>query len=182
MTEITRIPLLPIEKGALGKIWLGVAAIMLAAAGLAWAVMPVSVDVETIEAGTGPNPTINDVAFVNYKGMFDDGKVFDQGKQIPFPLQGVVPGFTKALLQTQAGGTYRVKIPSELGYGSEERKDPRTQKVVIPANSDLTFELEVLGFMTGEQFQQAQQQMMMQQQQGGPQAGPQGAPGPAPRP
>jgi hypothetical protein len=35
MTEITRVPLQPIAKGSLSKIWLGVAAIALAAGGIA---------------------------------------------------------------------------------------------------------------------------------------------------
>ena len=33
MTEITRVPLQPIAKGALGKLWIGVAAVALAAGG-----------------------------------------------------------------------------------------------------------------------------------------------------
>ena len=35
MTEITRVPLQPIAKGSLGKLWLGVAAVALAAGGTA---------------------------------------------------------------------------------------------------------------------------------------------------
>ena len=40
MTEITRVPLQPIAKGALTKLWLGVVAAALAAAGVAWAALP----------------------------------------------------------------------------------------------------------------------------------------------
>ena len=43
MTEITRVALQPIAKGALTKVWLGVAAIALAAGGIAWAAMPARV-------------------------------------------------------------------------------------------------------------------------------------------
>ena len=37
MTEITRVPILPIRKGSLTKLWVGVAAVALAGAGLALA-------------------------------------------------------------------------------------------------------------------------------------------------
>ncbi len=169
MTEITRVPLQPIAKGSLGKIWLGVAVAVLAAGGVAFAARPPLVDVKTVEAGEGRNPTMEDVVFINYKGSLDDGKVFDQG-QAPLPLKGVIPGFSMALKQMQKGGHYKVQIPSELGYG-EKGNGP------VPANADLNFDIEVLEIMNAEQFQMMQQmqqmQMMQQMQQGAPGA-PQG--------
>ena len=161
MTEITRVPLQPIAKGALGKMWLGVAAAVAAAAGIAWAALPPAVDVETLVVGSGASPTREDVALINYKGMLPDGKVFDQGQHAVFPLADVVPGFTKALEQMQRGGKYTVHIPSELGYGDKTVGD-------IPANTDLTFEIELLDFKSRadleQQMQQMQQMRQMQQQ------------------
>ena len=173
MTEITRVPLQPIAKGSLTKIWLGVAAAALAAGGIAWAAMPPRVDIDTITKGAGPSPTLTDVALINYKGTLPDGKVFDQAQYTPMPLQGVVPGFSKALQQMQRGGKYKVVIPSDLAYGAEGRGE-------IPGNTDLTFEIELLDFTSRENFEQ-QMQMMQQMQQmqgmpGVPQGGPQGAP------
>ena len=52
MTEITRVPLQPIKKGSLTKLWLGVAVAVLLGAGLAWAAIPKGLDVETVTAGT----------------------------------------------------------------------------------------------------------------------------------
>ena len=179
MTEITRVPLQPIAKGSLGKLWIGVAAVLLAADGIAWAALPAAVDVEVLMPGTGPSPTINDVALINYKGTLPDGKVFDQAQYAPLPLQGVVPGFTKALVQMQRGGKYKVVIPSELGYGAQGRGD-------IPPNTDLTFEIELLDFTSRENFDQQMQMMQQMQQQqqqreGGAQGGaPQGSPLPPP--
>ena len=192
MTEITRVPLQPIAKGSLSKLWLGVAAIVLAAAGIAWAALPAAVNVETLTAGTGPSPTLEDVALIKYKGTLPDGKVFDQQERAAFPLQGVVPGFTKALLQMQRGGKYKVLIPSELAYGHKQAGD-------IPPNTDLTFEIELIDFRSRAEIEQQQAMMQqLQQQQAGrggpppqgmppqgmppegmPPAGmPQGAPGP----
>jgi FKBP-type peptidyl-prolyl cis-trans isomerase FkpA len=175
MTEITRVPLQPIAKGSLGKLWLGVVLAVAAAGGIAWAAMPASVDVETLKAGSGASPTVEDVALINYKGMLPDGKVFDQQNNAVLPLQGVVPGFTKALEQMQRGGKYRVEIPSSLGYGAKAVGP-------IPANTDLTFEIELLDFKNRAEIEQ--QQRMMQQMQGGAggaPGGPAGGPGGDPR-
>jgi FKBP-type peptidyl-prolyl cis-trans isomerase FkpA len=171
MTEITRVPLQPIAKGSISKLWIGVVAIALAAAGIAWASKPVSVDVQTLVAGKGPSPTVADVALINYKGTLPDGKVFDQAEKAAFPLEGVVPGFTKALEQMQRGGKYKVLIPSELGYGAKGAGP-------IPPNTDLTFEIELLDFRSRAEIeqQQAMMQQMQQQQQGGPGGPPPGMP------
>jgi FKBP-type peptidyl-prolyl cis-trans isomerase FkpA len=181
MTEITRVPLQPIARGALGKLWVGMAAVALAAGGIAWAAMPPAVDVQTLTAGSGPSPTRADVALVNYKGTLPDGKVFDQGQNAVFPLAEVVPGFTKALEQMQRGGKYRVHIPASLAYGDKQAGE-------IPPNTDLTFEVELLDFKSRAEIEQ-QMQMMQMMQQGGPQGLPPGAgpeagppPGAAPRP
>jgi hypothetical protein len=40
MTEITRVPIKPVAKGSLTKLWIGVALAMLVGGGLAWAAMP----------------------------------------------------------------------------------------------------------------------------------------------
>src|SRR5690606_548467 len=125
-------PLQPIAKGALSKLWIGVAAVALAAGGIAWAAMPQTVQVDTLVEGHGTYPVREDVALINYKGTLPDGKVFDQAQNAVFPLAEVVPGFTKALEQMQRGGKYKVQIPSELAYGDKQAGE-------IPPNTDLTF-------------------------------------------
>jgi len=163
MTEITRVPLQPIAKGALSKLWIGVLGLALVAGGIAWAAIPASVEIETIEAGKGLSPTRDDVALVNYKGTLADGTVFDEGEQAVFPLAEVIPGFTSALEQMQRGGKYVVDIPAALGYGNEQIGD-------IPPGSDLTFEVELLDFKSRDEIEQQQRilQQLQQMQQGGP--------------
>ena len=172
MTEITRVPLQPIAKGSLSKMWLGVLAAVLAAVGIAWAALPVAVSVKTLIPGTGASPTLEDVALIKYKGTLPDGKVFDEQERAAFPLQGVVPGFTKALLQMQKGGKYKVLVPSSLAYGDK-------QAGPIPPNTDLTFEIELIDFRNRAEIeqQQAMMQQLQQQQNGGrgaPQPGAEG--------
>lgn len=171
MTEITRVPLQPIARGAVAKIWIGVAAIVLAAAGVAYAAMPPSVQVQTLTAGSGESPTAEDVVLINYKGTLPNGKVFDQAQQVPMALNEVVPGFSKALVKMQRGGKYKVEIPSELAYGDKAVGE-------IPANTDLTFEIELIDFKSRAEIEQQQrilqQLQQMQTQQGG--GAPAGAP------
>ncbi len=166
MTEIHRVPLQPIAKGSLTKLWVGVAALVLAAGGIAYAVVPPNVTVQTITAGTGPSPTKDDVALINYKGTLPDGKVFDQNRQTPLALNEVVPGFARALERMQVGGKYHVVIPPSLGYGDK-------QVGPIPPNTPLTFDIDLLDFRSHAEIDAQRrllQQMQMQQGQGGGEA------------
>lgn len=178
MTEITRVPLQPVAKGALPKLWLGVAAAVLAAGGLAWATLPSSIKLEVITAGEGPSPTLDDITLINYKGsLSSNGQPFDQGEKAVMPVGGSIPGFSKALQQMQRGGKYKVHIPADLAYGNKDNGP-------IPAGSDLDFEVELLDFKSRAEIEQQQQMMQqlqqMQGQQGGGQSGagmpPQGMP------
>ncbi|MGB3796055.1 MAG: FKBP-type peptidyl-prolyl cis-trans isomerase [Alteraurantiacibacter sp.] len=174
MTEVTRVPLQPIAKGSLTKLWLGVAIAVLVAFGIAWASMPQGLSVDTIRAGEGPSPTEEDVVFVNYTGKLADGTVFDQSQAMPLPIEGIfpdgtplplgdmIPGFRDALLKTQKGGQYEIFIPADQAYGEDVPEGGP-----IPPNSDLYFDIQVIEFMSREEFQSRVstfQQMMMQQQ------------------
>jgi FKBP-type peptidyl-prolyl cis-trans isomerase FkpA len=197
MTEVTRVPIQPIAKGSLSKLWLGVVVAILLGAGLAWAAMPKGLNVDTLVAGSGGMAKVGDVVFVKYKGsLAADGTVFDESREIPLPVEGVfpegspfpveegatIPGFFNGLQQMQKGGKYKLFIPAEQAYGAEP-----PQGAPIPPNADLIFEIEVMDIMSREAFdrnlailQQAMQQMMppgQGQGQGGPGGG-----GPQPMP
>ena len=70
----------------------------------------------------------------------------------------------------QRGGKYKVEIPSELAYGEKAVGD-------IPANTDLTFEIELLDFKSRAEIEQ-QQRIMQQLQQMQAQQGAGAAPQP----
>lgn len=187
MTEITRVPIQPIAKGSLAKLWLGVAAAVVLAGGLAWAALPRGVDVDVVAEGTGPNPAKDDVIFARYTGKLADGTVFDQSQDVnlpiegllpkgsPLPLSRMIPGFAEGAVQMRKGGKYTLFIPADKGYGAEGQKDQQGREV-IPPNSDLTFDVELVDFMTEADFQRRiqvlQQAMQMQQGMGGGQAAP----------
>ncbi len=199
MTEVTRVPIQPIAKGSLTKLWLGVIVAVLLGGSLAWAALPKTLSVDTITAGTGEQVEVGDVAFVNYKGrLASDGTEFEASQPIPWPIPDMfpegtpfpveegatVPGFFQGLQQMQKGGKYELYIPSDLGYGD----DPQPGSP-IPPGADLIFEIEVIDIMPGSQFERniqiqeaaARQQQMQQMQQGGPGGPPPGnAPGTPP--
>lgn len=184
MAEVTRVPLQPIRKGSVAKLWFALIVLLAAAAALAWVSMPATTRVETLTEGVGGHPVDGQYILINYKGMLTDGTVFDQGQGVPMQLGGTIPGFDRALRQSQQGGKYRIEIPAAEGYGAEEKRNPMTGEVVIPANSDLVFEVDVLQFMSEADFQRfvAQQRALMQQQMQAQQQGagappPGGAPG-----
>lgn len=176
MTEIHRVPLQPVAKGSLLKVWFGVIIAVLLAAGLAWSAMPAGVSVEEKIAGTGANPTLDDVVFVNYVGQLTDGTVFDESPPAAWPVEGImpngaplpvanmIPGFRDALVQMQRGGSYRIEIPGELAYG-----DAPPPGSPITANADLVFDVEFVDFMPMAEAEQrfaALQQMVAQQETG----------------
>ncbi|TXC73888.1 FKBP-type peptidyl-prolyl cis-trans isomerase [Sphingorhabdus soli] len=179
--SITAVPLRPVKSSSLWTLWIGLALLVaLAIGGAFWTAQAYQgVSVETIKPGTGPSPTAEDVVLVNYKGMLADGTEFDSGKQTPFDLQQMIPGFAKGLTQMQAGGKYRLTIPAKLGYGADEKRNPKTGEVVIPGNSDLVFDVDLLEFKTRAEIEALQQQMQMMQQQMQQQGGAPGAPGAA---
>ena len=177
MTEITRVPLQPIAKGSLTKLWLGVLLVALLSAGLAWISLPKGVALTTVKAGSGPKATLADVVIIKYTGKLTNGKVFDSGDQVPLPVEGMIPGFTEGLQKMQKGGSYKLSIPAAKAYGPEEKSNPQTGEVVIPANSDLTFEIDIQDIVPRDKFE-AMMQMQQMQAQGAAGAG--GAPGGAP--
>ena len=160
MTEITRVALQPLAKGSISKVWLGVIALGLAGAALATAGNPPLVRVDTVLKGTGASPTLEDVVLIDYQGQLPNGTVFDQQNHAVMPLQGVVPGFAKALLQMQKGGKYHVVIPAKLGYGSRAVGP-------IPANTDLTFNITLIDFRNRAEIEQQQRMMQQMQAQAG---------------
>ncbi len=187
MTEVTRVPIQPVAKGSLTKLWLGVIVAILIGAGLAWAAVPKGLSVETIVAGEGETAKDGQMVFVKYKGMLaSNGEVFDESQDIPLPVEGVfpegspfpveedatIPGFYKGLQQMREGGQYKLYIPSEDAYGAEPPPG-----APIPPNADLIFEIEVIDIMTREVFDQNLEILQRAMQPGGP-GGPPGAGGP----
>jgi FKBP-type peptidyl-prolyl cis-trans isomerase len=93
---------------------------------------------QILQEGAGKQPKETDVVRVNYAGSLIDGREFDRGEGIEFPLNRVIPGWTEGLQLMKVGGKTRFFIPSDLAYG--ERGAGR----VIPPNAALIFEVDLI--------------------------------------
>ncbi len=94
-----------------------------------------------VKEGNGKTPKLEDSVTAHYKGTFIDGKVFDgsyEGKEptktdqpAPFPVSGVIDGWTEALQLMKVGAKYRLFIPPHLAYGEEGRPGIEPNKMLI---------------------------------------------------
>ena len=82
----------------------------------------------------GASPAADDTVNVNYTLTLMNGNVMDQGENVEFNLQSLIPGFTEAVMHMTVGDTVRAYIPPELGYGE-------TGTPTIEPNSLLIFEI-----------------------------------------
>jgi FKBP-type peptidyl-prolyl cis-trans isomerase FkpA len=107
---------------------------------------------EDIKVGEGEEVKPGDTVTVHYRGTLADGSEFDSsykpndaGKVEPatFSLARVIPGWQQGIPGMKVGGKRRLVVPPALAYGDKDITGPGG-KVVIPANSTLTFEVELL--------------------------------------
>ena len=174
----TQVPLRPIAKGSVAKLWLGIVALVLLGVGIAWAgTKPLerldALSVEAVSEGTGDPITLEDGAMVIYEGRHKDGRVFDSSNGEPVPMlpTQVIPGFRDALLQMREGGTYEIGIPGEQAYGPEPSPDSP-----FKPNEDLYFTITITKIERDvmRQLRQMQQMQQLQQMQQAPAAPPAG--------
>ncbi|WP_372654959.1 FKBP-type peptidyl-prolyl cis-trans isomerase [Halobacteriovorax sp.] len=102
-----------------------------------------------IKAGEGAKPAATDTVKVHYHGTLIDGTVFDssvdRGKEVSFPLNRVIKGWTEGLQLIGKGGKIKLVIPSELAYG-DHGAPPK-----IPGGATLIFEVELFEIQKGSE-------------------------------
>jgi len=103
--------------------------------------LPSGLQYEILREGKGRRPEPNDNVKVHYLGTLIDGTVFDNSyeRKTPaiFNVSQLIRGFSEALLLMPIGSKWKIYIPSELAYGSNEYG-------VIRPFSTLIFEVELL--------------------------------------
>ena len=121
------------------------------------------------ETKNGDKPKMGADVKVNYAGYFTDGRLFDtsykeiaksyqvydhvrddKGGYAPFTTifsseASLIPGFREGLLKLKVGDKAMLFIPSHLGYGAQGAGS------VIPPNTDLVFEIELVEIVTKSQ-------------------------------
>ena len=104
--------------------------------------LPSGLQYEVLTTGTGAIPTDTDRVRVHYHGTLIDGTVFDssveRGEPTTFGVTQVIAGWTEALQLMPVGSKWRLYVPYDLAYGSQDRGE-------IKPFSTLIFDVELLG-------------------------------------
>ena len=100
------------------------------------------------KTGDGAKPAVTDMVKVHYHGTLIDGTVFDssvdRGEPAEFPLNQVIPGWTKSLKEMTVGSKWTIYIPADQAYGA---RGPGS----IGPNQTLIFDVELLEIVAPEE-------------------------------
>jgi len=100
--------------------------------------------IEDLTVGSGDEAVAGKSVVVHYTGWLTNGSKFDSSRDRndPFDFRlgqsEVIRGWDQGVAGMKVGGTRKLTIPPELGYGS------RGAGSVIPPNATLVFEVELL--------------------------------------
>lgn len=100
---------------------------------------------DDITEGDGNVATAGQMVTVHYTGWLTDGNKFDSSKDRNDPFKfklgagNVIRGWDEGVAGMKIGGTRKLTIPANLGYGAQGAGG------VIPPNATLVFEVELLG-------------------------------------
>ncbi len=100
---------------------------------------------EDITEGDGDTAAPGQLVTVHYTGWLTDGNKFDSSKDRNDPFRfklgagQVIRGWDEGVAGMKIGGTRKLTIPANLGYGAQGAGG------VIPPNATLVFEVELLG-------------------------------------
>ncbi len=107
--------------------------------------MASDLQIQDTRSGDGQEAKAGDRVTVHYVGTLTSGEKFDssrdRGKGFTFQLGAgqVIKGWDQGVAGMRVGGVRKLTIPPDLAYGQ------RGFPPVIPPNSTLVFEVELLG-------------------------------------
>ena len=123
-------------------------------AGLPVVTYPDGLKIIDLQVGTGALAVSGKQVTMQYTGWLASGPPpFDSSRRagrspIAFTINAtpeqVIAGWDEGIPGMRVGGKRKLIIPAALGYGANPQNDPSTGAPVIPANSTLVFEVELL--------------------------------------
>ena len=139
MSAVTAVPLRPLARGSVPRLWLAVGLLVLVAAGLGWwgtrglqrNAMPSGVQYQVIREGSGDLISSADIVLVHFVGRHQNGEVFADTRREQQPLQATtdnfLPGVGEGLKLMRKGSVYRFWVPPNVWRpqaNSDARFDP----------------------------------------------------------
>ncbi len=100
--------------------------------------------IEDLTEGTGEASKAGDTLSVHYTGTLEDGTKFDssrdRGEPFEFVVGGgyVIKGWDEGMVGMKVGGTRKLTIPSDMGYGDYGVPG------AIPGGATLIFDVELM--------------------------------------
>jgi peptidylprolyl isomerase len=110
--------------------------------------MTKTLEITDLVIGEGKECVKGALITTHYRGCLANGTQFDSSYDKGRPFQcvigtgRVIKGWDQGLMGMKVGGKRKLYVPAELAYGE------RNMGELIPANSDLVFELELLEVLT----------------------------------
>jgi peptidylprolyl isomerase len=103
----------------------------------------------------------SEIVTIHYRGMLLDGQVFDssyeRGAPIVASLDSLIPGWQQGMPGMRIGGKRRLTVPEDLAYSGmavvravNASGSTGAGEVLIPPNSTLVFEIELLAISPRE--------------------------------
>ncbi len=102
-------------------------------------------DKTDLKPGTGPEAQPGDKITINYKGMFANGKVFEDSYKTKTPFTftlgnaEVIEGWEAGLKGMKEGGKRKLRIPPKLAYGAAGAGGGR-----VPPDMLVTYEIDLV--------------------------------------
>src|SRR3954471_14373174 len=172
MSAVTAVPLRPLAKGSVPRLWFAVGLLVLVAAGLGWwgtrglqrNAMPSGVQYQVIREGSGELISSADIVLVHFVGRHQNGEVFADTRREQQPLQATtdnfLPGVGEGLKLMRKGSVYRFWVPPRIWRGPLA-----TQQAPFGPDETLTFDVQVVDVQqNGLAIQRAQQMQALQRQ------------------
>jgi FKBP-type peptidyl-prolyl cis-trans isomerase FkpA len=157
MSAVTAVPIRPLAKGSILKLWIAVAILCVAGIALAWfgtgslqrEVTDTGIQYQVIEAGEGPTITPSDLVQFHVVGRRADGSLAFStlGRE---PLTGTtapggpLPVVSQGLAMMRNGAHYRFWAPARLAF-----KDPPPPSEGISPDEVFSFDVNVAGVLPG---------------------------------
>ncbi len=95
--------------------------------------------------GSGRTATSCSYVTARYRGTYFNGNVLDAPPDpVSFDLTQVIRGWTVGVPLIREGGRIVLYIPPSLAYGPNDYRNPQTGQVLVPGNSYLIFEIDLV--------------------------------------